>query len=509
MNLIGEYQEPKKQKNSSIASKIILISIIILTILLFLVMFLLLTIKKEVKTRVILDGDTNAEILDMIIVEEEETYIPIRDIAKSFNYNSYSGDYIEKSEDNSKCYVESENEIAIFSLNSNRIYKAKPNETEYEYYDIDKPVKSIGGKLYTTIDGISKAFNVDFSYNKDRKEYKIQTMNYLITELNTKMLDIGYKGTSEKFEDMKSVFENILIVQNEKNKYGLYNISTNKEILEVKYDEIQYIPTMQIFLTKTNNKYGIVSKTGEEYVKRIYDDIKLIDKDLKLFIVKNDSKYGIINLNGSNITQIDYDSIGIDNSKFKNNEIKSKYILIGNLIPVVKDKLYGLIDVKGNVITECKYDRLGYTATNKEAENLLIIPEYNVIIACKDKKYILINSVGEELWNGNSFDEVYMKTEDNAKKYYLVVNDRKYDAIDQLERIGVKPNQTENKERSNDKKEEKSQNNTDTINNENRQDNEENENDEGNEDVNNNNQNNQEDDIEGQNEQIDNNNDNE
>lgn len=463
MNLMDDYQVTKKKPKKNLASKIILIAIIILTILLIGLIALRLTIKPVAKTKLELDGNINNDILQMLEIQEDgSTLIPIRDIAKSFGYNSFNGDYIEKSEDINKCYVESDNEIAIFSKDSNKIYKVKPNETEYEYYYIDDPVVSKNGKLYTTMDGISKAFNVDFSYNQEKNTYKIQTLDYLINAFNTQLVEIGYQGTSEEFDDKKSVLENVLIVQDEKSKYGLYDISKQKEILEVKYDEIEYIPNMEVFLTKSNNKYGIVSKTGTENIKRVYDDIELIDKDAKLFKVKKDNKFGIVNLSGKEITDITYDAIGIDNANFKNNDIKSKYILVGKVIPIMKDKLYGFVDTNGKIISECKYDSLGYIAsTNKDAENLLVIPGYNVIVACKDKKYILVNSSGEELYDGNSFDEVYMKTEGNDKKYYLVLNGKTYDAEDQLSKItgaNEENESTNNKEnKDNDKDENKNE----------------------------------------------------
>ena len=53
-------------------------------------------------------------------------------------------------------------EVANFTLNSKKIYKLTTtrNNSNYEYYYTDKPVKAINGKLYATSDGIEKAFNV-------------------------------------------------------------------------------------------------------------------------------------------------------------------------------------------------------------------------------------------------------------------------------------------------------------------------------------------------------------
>ena len=41
------------------------------------------------------------------------------------------------------------------------------------------------------------------------------------------------------------------------------------------------------------------------------------------------------------IIHLDYDEIGIDITKFSDNDIKNKYILADNLIPVRKDEYWG------------------------------------------------------------------------------------------------------------------------------------------------------------------------
>ena len=47
----------------------------------------------------------------MLVFEGDTVYISIRDIASYVGYQSYSGDYSERSEAKYKCYIKSENEI--------------------------------------------------------------------------------------------------------------------------------------------------------------------------------------------------------------------------------------------------------------------------------------------------------------------------------------------------------------------------------------------------------------
>ena len=102
----------------------------------------------------------------------------------------------------------------------------------------------------------------------------------------------------------------------------------------------------------------------------------------------------------------------------------------------------------------------------------MVIPDYNVIVACKDKKYNLINSSGEKLWNGLLFDDVYMTVTSTEKKYYIIRNEKKYDAQRQLERIGLvseskveekSPDQEENNNQSNNNGNKTSDDNQDSI----------------------------------------------
>ena len=80
--------------------------------------------------------------------------------------------------------------------------------------------------------------------------------------------------------------------------------------------------------------------------------------------------------------------------------------------------------------------------------NLLVIPDYNVIVACKDNKYTLINSSGQELFPTVA-DDIYMTIEGDQTHYYIAVNNGKIDAIEYLENSGIKTtNNTDNSDNS-------------------------------------------------------------
>ncbi len=377
----------------------------------------------------------------MLYFENDGTvYAPIKEIASYFGYDSYSGGYNEISEEQSKCYVQSQNEVANFELGETKIYKLDltKNNADYEYVYTKKPVIARGGVLYATIEGLEKGFNISFDYNKEKNTITIWTMTALYDYYANQVLDYGYTELNKIFVNQKAILNDKLIVLKDKDKkqYGVIK-SDGTVILEPKYDNITYLPHTGDFLVETNKKVGILSERRETKVQIIYDSIELMDSDSGLYVARKDNKYGVIDSNGNIKIYIENDEIGMDISRFSQNNIKSKYILADNLIPARKDKLWGLYDKNGNQLVDYTYDSLGYIASsNKDALNLLVIPNYNVLVASKDKKYTLVNSSGKQIFDIIA-DDIYMTISGGERHYYITVNDRILDAEELLNKNGI------------------------------------------------------------------------
>lgn len=446
MNLIDESLEKnKKEDNSKTVAKIILAIILVLIILIISIFSYLLYIENS-KLKVFVNGQANQDVLKLLNIEEDGTiYVPIRNIASYLGYNSYNGEYNNASEDMSKCYIQNENEIVNFSLNSNKIYKLNLDNSSgnYSYSYMDKPVKAINGVLYITTEGMEKAFNSIFKYDKKANRIQVYTMPYLISLYQPKVLDYGYESISNNFENNKAILQDMIVVEKNK-KMGVVDADSGKEILECKYDEILYQEDIGDFLVKSNNKVGIMSKNKDTKVDILYDNIELMDLDAGLYLVKKENQYGVIDLKGNTRIYIENEQIGIDISKFPKNDLKSKYILVGNLIPVKKDNRWGFFDIKGNQLVDFEYDSIGYIAkSSKGALNLLVVPDYNVIVVGKNEKYTLLNENGEHPFNAY-VDDVYMIINGGQKHYYMTANDNTYDVEDYLDRIGVKTTNNQN-----------------------------------------------------------------
>ncbi len=429
MNLIEESFQNKEEKKRRKTTKIILGAIIFVVIVIIAIVCYLMYIQSTVM-RLTLDGQTNEKIKDLLVFEEDGTiYAPIKEIAPYLGYESFNGEYSEKSEQPNKCYIQKENEIANFELSKNKIYKLDLTQknNDYEYVEIKNPVKAIEGRLYISTEGLEKAFNISFNYEKDKNRITIYTLPYLYNFYNSKVLDYGYTEIDSDFVNQKAIFKNQLIVLKDKNKYGVIGVD-GSTILEAKYDKITYLYNTGDFLVEDNNKVGIISANKETKVQIMYDSIEAMGSDTDLYVVEMDNKYGVIDVRGNIKIYIENDEIGLDISKFSQNNIKNKYILANNLIPVKKDKYWGLYDKSGNQVAEYKYDSFGYIASNnKDAINLLVIPNYDVLVACKDKKYTLINSNGSELF-ATIADDIYMTISGGQKHYYIIANDQRIDA---------------------------------------------------------------------------------
>ena len=444
MNLIDESFEPRKKDNSKKIAKIILI-IIALLVIAIIGIFVAIVYIQDNTLKLFVDGDINEKVKEMMVVEDDGTvYFPIKDVASYLGYQSYNGEYTDKSEEASKCYIENDNEIANFTLNSNKIYKLtlSNNDANYDYYYAKKPVKAINGKLYVTSDALENAFNLSFTYDEDKKRVYIYTMPYLISSYESKVLDYGYEKISDNYTNEKSILNGMLIVtKNQDKTYAVIDTKGNV-IIEPKYDNIEYLPNSGDFLVQSNNKVGIISSKKETKIQLLYDSLELVDSDSGLYIAKKDNKYGVIDSKGNIKVYIEYDQIGIDNSRFEQNNIKNKYLLDNGMIPARKDKYWGAFDKNGKVILNFEYDSFGYIASsNKDAINLLLIPNYNMMVICQNKKYALVNSSGKTIIQP-ILDDVYMTINSGKKYYYMNFNDKKINIEEFLDQQG--PNSNKN-----------------------------------------------------------------
>lgn len=442
-DLIGNsYEQSSEQLKAKKWMKIIAI---ILVILFFICIGLIAFMYywKSTQLKVTIDGKANGNLQDILLIQEGQIYVPIRGFAQFVGYDSYSGDYKQYAEDNTKCYVQCTNEIASFTMNSDKIYKLLTNGNDYEYFTINEPVKMINGVLYTTKEGAERAFNIVFDYNQEQNRITIYTLPYLVTQYSSQFKDSAIAGDGQNFSNQKALLDNRLIVRNTDNYYGVSDLSGN-EILGTKYASIKYVEsTREFVVTTAEGKMGIMSYDATTKISPDYDQIKQIDKDTGLYLVTNSNKHGVINSTGSIIVYLEYDQIGIDSSRFNSNNIKNQYLLYDNCIPVKKGDLWGIFDKNGRQILPIEYEDLGCSAgagssTTQTANNIILLPEYKGIVVKKDNLYGMKDFEGKDLLP-ISLKTIYSTTSAGEETYYMIYNEQVMNVITYIQTY-VKPN---------------------------------------------------------------------
>lgn len=432
----------KEEKKSSIGAKIILVSIILLIIIIIGMVGFLFYIQNNI-LRVYIDGVQVALEDDIIIIEENtgKIYVDIKGIAKQLGYIPHNGEFKSFSEDSNKCYVENDKETASFFLNSNKIAKVAPDQSlDYEDYTIADAVISKNGKLYCTKEGIEVGFNVSFDYKEDKKNITIFTLPYLVQYYESVMKGYGYTGVATEFENQKAILYDLFVVKREGGLYGVVN-SQNKEMVSSKYSTMKFNESQkEFFVMSTIGKVGIVDTNANIKINLIYDEVGMLDKETGLYLVRSGNKTGVVDKKGSIVIHLEYSSIGIDTSRFSTTNIKNKYLLFDNAIPVCQNNKWGLFNIKGQMIVPVEYDVMGCT-DSKTANSVIIIPNYKAIIMGKKQEnkeksiqYAIFSYEGVKLADP-VIDSIYSVISGGVETYYMEVQNNKINVEDYLKMV--------------------------------------------------------------------------
>ncbi len=201
---------------------------------------------------------------------------------------------------------------------------------------------------------------------------------------------------------------------------------------------------MQEFMVETEEgKFGIISKDGKTKINPEYSSINQIEKNKGLYLVSKKSnetagrtQYGILDGQQRTVVYLEYEQIGINKSDFpiQDEAIDNQYILYGKCIPVKKANKWGLLDLNGNTILPIEYDSLGCkynSSKNVSGDSILLVPEYEGIVICKDKLYGLVGADGKELIPPYVTD-MYVITSAGENQYYFTYQENVLDVIKYL-----------------------------------------------------------------------------
>ena len=426
------YEEKKAVKKKDISKIIKNLLILTVTIILILVVLILVIPKPKVERPMSLTVDGVSKMLPegLCILDgiTGEPYFSIKDLADVLGYKYYRSEYIDRyTEDNTKCYVEAEQEVSSFLLGSKEIYKAKVGATgRYEYYNIGEAIRVDTDKLYSNLTGINIGFNVMAAYNKETKVISITTLPEYLKTVKTALKSGGtYTLDESDFNNNKATLYDLFVVKDNNNKIGVIS-NKGDVVIGHKYDKIVFSESTREFFVESEKKSGVLSLGGETKISLNYDSIEWLETDLRLYHVSKDKFHGVLDRNGKILVHIEYDAVGIDSKPFPKNKVKNNMFLYDNCIAVSKEKKWGFYDKEGKLIIPLVYDKVGCsisTTKEKSVNNVVLIEELDGIVVGitvekAGTKYGLVNSVGEILIPCE-YDKIYSITTGSEDIYYL------------------------------------------------------------------------------------------
>lgn len=231
-----------------------------------------------------------------------------------------------------------------------------------------------------------------------------------------------YNMSGERITDLK--YASILKTQNENyqitiNEQGLYGIinAQNEELLENKYNYIEYLFEDYFIASKENGKLGVINSKEEVKVELKYDVLQKIDntnvieaKILKekasdLYSVNMELVYSV--KDGFIHKEDEYLKIYSEEHDkyldFNGKILETKEVFTNNnLLASKKDNKWGFVDRSGNVVIEYKYDKVtefnqygyaGIRSNNKwgvidSKGNVVQVPIYEIIQTNSDPEFL-------------------------------------------------------------------------------------------------------------------------
>lgn len=462
MRFVDDEEELEEKIKSKQTKRLIIMLISFLLLLCMIVISLIIyRIYHPTTITTYIDGVMIKDFDKIVDIEEKDEngkmqmYIPIREFAsylnkvsEEYNYQTFKGDYNPKTEEEDKCYVIINNyEVSLFEKETKTIYKVnlqnKEKSEEYIEYNIDKAIFENNGNLYASVEGIEKGYNVSFSYDKDKKIITIYTLDYLTNAYVTNMeqQEIELKMDTENYVDNKTIFEDLLIVQNLDNQYGIVKATDyNSFVLETQYDKISYLEESETFLVESNGKVGLFTKEGKRKINLSYDQIISMGKDSNLYVVESGGKYGVIDENENTIIHIQNDQIGLDNiNTYAYNGIKNGYIFLNELIPVKQGEKWGFYNTKGKSVTKgfiYKDIGCGSIESSSNLYPVVEIPDCNVVVVEDEKgKFSFLDTSGNDTMLPFAFDRVYIRFYNGKRTYGMTFKGKEYQVTKFLNQV--------------------------------------------------------------------------
>ena len=458
MNLM---QEESQNENKVKSLKTSLIVIVVFAVILIIVAVIIYVYSLKMATdrrKVIIDGTGNSALAkdeEAFIIEGNKVYTSVKSIASSIGYSFYPGEYQQYTEDETSCYVTNQKELVTLSAGSDSIRKyPQLSKTESQSFKLEEPVQDRANNLYISQKDMERVFNTVVEYKSENNTISLRTLPYVTSTVSAQIKESylnkkeGESSSNEMtesifFNNQKALLSNFVVIRDDNTKlFGVAKVEGTEleTVITERYKTVEFIEGVNDFIVKTEEgKYGIIGSEGLPKVKPSYDAIQELDKDLGLYLVTSNNKQGVVNQNGNVIVYQEYDQIGLDADNGDKN-VKNRYLLYNNCIPVKVNQKWGLIDKNGTKILNTEYDGIGCKLPSAQANTsgIVLIPDMEGIIIRVDinttgsssriSKYGVIDANGEKITDMVA-DSAYAITTDNKVTYCLSVDNQVVDIV--------------------------------------------------------------------------------
>ena len=186
---------------------------------------------------------TNIDIEEGLLTTDDNgvNYISIQKIAKQVGYNYLTGEYRQYNEDttNTKCYLESANQVIQFEAGDKKIYKIDPTSNlDYEEYELENIILKQNNLLYVALNDLDVAVNVIYTASQADNKIVLNTVETLYTQNKTALPEQTNNALielSDNFNNKKAIAYDMLVVSNESGKWGVVSAKDLSTIIGNKY----------------------------------------------------------------------------------------------------------------------------------------------------------------------------------------------------------------------------------------------------------------------------------
>ena len=474
--------EQKKNKKKKII--LFLILLLIISVILLIVFWVFLVGKQSKEAKLYFNGKKVQWPSGMFFTQNETTYVSVKDMVGFINGQYNKGEYKTYTQDKNYGYIQTKYEVISFNVGSLYVKKYIINDTPeqenisdtqvveeenpiivesennaMELFELSSETILENDKIYIPMDDINRIFNVRCVVKEN--EINLYNLEYLYNYALSSLTSYNVTAISNSYENIRALSQNMVIVANKNDKYGVINLDSGETVLSYQYKKILYLQSTNEFFVYTDDSVGLLDANGETVIAPTkYDSLTVFDAINRLYLSEKNGKYGIVNDRGKEIVSTSFRAVGtkalVDIDEYELPDSETPNLLNSKYIIVADESYVGLFDIKGKRILKATYDDFGYVATDadkkKEIRSTLLIPKsigVNGVIIKQSGYYGICDLDKGEILIPCSLSKIYCKTKNGETTYYMEIGDETLDIKQYLKENDLDSDDVENDDENN------------------------------------------------------------